>query len=404
MSEWNDASISGPIILADSGSDEWESSDSDTSGNSGTEDEEIHVVIVNVETAKENSEVVEKPKRPRKRQNNESKWQRRKRLRNSEISIRDLNVRLMYNLYKDFCSEKDVLPVTEDIYRLVINTEFNILFHAPNKDTCSNCDKYKFAKENLDDEAKLKILETEHEVHLRKVESARYSMKKDAEKSKTDSTSNAMTFDLQKALPFPKMTLSVVYYKMNMYVYNLECHEVSSDLGFMYVCDDTTALRGPQEISSCVIKHTESRASDVPHNSDTCTSQNRNWNLTLALMKLLQSDNNKIEIVDHKFIESLYKAPRTVTTMKKQDMYDILSYMPPIRHWYFNNLVTTEVDMLLMKKQDMCDILSYMPPIRHWYFNNLVTTEVDVVIEVGSLTDVEVVAADVAHGEEDVNP
>lgn len=60
-----------------------------------------------------------------------------------------------------------------------------------------------------------------HELHLRKAETARNSLRQDTEKSKKDSTYYVMTFDLEKALPFPILTTSVAYYKRNMYVYNL---------------------------------------------------------------------------------------------------------------------------------------------------------------------------------------
>lgn len=39
--------------------------------------------------------------------------------------------------------------------------------------------------------------------------------------------------DLEKAFPFLQITTSIAYYKRNMYVYNLFCHELSSCLGFM---------------------------------------------------------------------------------------------------------------------------------------------------------------------------
>lgn len=54
-----------------------------------------------------------------------------------------LNIREMYNLYKGFCSEQQLDSVKEPIYRRTFNTEFNLHFHAPHKDTCMKCDVYK---------------------------------------------------------------------------------------------------------------------------------------------------------------------------------------------------------------------------------------------------------------------
>lgn len=218
----------------------------------------------------------------------------------------DLNVRLMYNLYREYCKEENILPVEEPIYRRSFNNDFNLHFHVPRKDTCLKCDMHKMKMSTLEDENEKKILEIQHELHLRKAEAARTSMKLDTEKSKNDKLFYAFTFDLQKALPFPILTTSVAYYKRNVYLYNLGCHELSTDLGFMYTWDETIASRGSQEISSCVTKHITARASTSRHvtmYSDTCTGQNRNWKFELRLIKLIQSSDN-IDIIDHKFMVS----------------------------------------------------------------------------------------------------
>lgn len=78
------------------------------------------------------------------------------------------------------------------------------------------CDKYKIQMSTLEDAIERKNLEVQHELHLRKAEAARTSMKLDKEKSQKDKLYYAFTFDLQKALPFPKLTTSVAYYKRNM--------------------------------------------------------------------------------------------------------------------------------------------------------------------------------------------
>lgn len=82
---------------------------------------------------------------------------------------------------------------------------------------------------------------------------------------------------------------------------------MSSDIGFMYVWDETVASRGSQEVGSCVVKHLQTRASIAKHivlYSDPCTGQNRNMNFALMFMKLVVSDSNSIKIIDHKFMTS----------------------------------------------------------------------------------------------------
>ena len=71
-----------------------------------------------------------------------------------------------------------------------------------------------------------------------------------------------LSFDLEKALPFPKLSTSVAYYKRNLYVYNLGCHDLKTNEGYMYVWPKTQASRGSQEVSSCLSKHIKLYAKD----------------------------------------------------------------------------------------------------------------------------------------------
>lgn len=397
----------------------------------------------------------------------------------------DLNVTLLHKLYTEYCTENSIIPVSIDIYRRTFNNEYNLHFHAPRTDTCGKCDAYKIKKSTLTDEAEILSLETEHELHLRKAELARTSMKDDAEKAKTDPSFYSFTFDLEKALAFPKLTTSLAYYKRNMYVYNLGCHELKSGLGFMYGWDETVASRGSQEIISCVTKHINTRASEAEHivsYSDTCTGQNRNWNFFLSMLKLVLSDNNQIKTYDHKYMvsghsylpndadfglietssrgKSIYvpndwfsaivqsrkkkgfhftKMERTdflsattlsnaITKRKKnvagqplswlriqwircksdepftlfyketlnEDMpFSALNIMPSHKKGRPRLLKNIEQGYLYngprsvttIKKQDMCDLLPFIPPIHHDYFRNLHTPSDETFDDPGPLTD-----------------
>lgn len=41
-------------------------------------------------------------------------------------------------------------------------------------------------------------------------------------------------------------------------------------------------------------------------------------------------------------VEKLYTSKRPVSMLKKQDMLDLLAFIPPVYHGFFNNLKTTE--------------------------------------------------------------
>lgn len=167
----------------------------------------------------------------------------------------------MFSLYEEKCLAEGRAPQKEHYYRYIFNTKFNLHFFIPKKDTCKRCDIFKIKINNpeLTTEEKNKI-KCDHELHLRKAELARENMKKDTEESKVNTDTYTCTIDLQKALPFPVLTVSDAYYKRNLYCYNLGVHDLQKDTGYFYTWDETMAGRGSQEISSCVIKHLQIHA------------------------------------------------------------------------------------------------------------------------------------------------
>lgn len=219
-----------------------------------------------------------------------------------------LNIRLMYNLYKEQCLQENCNPVSEAIYRNIFHRDFNLHFHTPSKDTCVTCDLLKGKLDCVTDEQQRQDLKTQHELHLRKAEKARQNLTDDRalciiEKGKV----YGFTFDLEKALPYPTLTCSIAYYKRNMYVYNLGIHELGEEENsFMYVWDETTASRGAQEIGSCIRKHILEKArrtSRIIAFSDACGGQNRNYKQCLFWLKLL-ADSDTLQKIDHKFMVS----------------------------------------------------------------------------------------------------
>lgn len=219
-----------------------------------------------------------------------------------------LNIRKMYSLYAEKCQEEQKSPVKEHFYRYVFNTKFNLHFYIPKKDTCKKCDTFKIKISNPElSRDELSQLNIDHELHLRKAELARECMKTDAENVKKNPDSYVCSIDLQKALPFPVLSASDAYYKRNMYCYNFGVHNLETEAGVFYFWDETIASRGSQEVSSCVIKHLKLHAPNKKHviiYSDTCTGQNRNIKMALALIRFLQSNETDIEVIDQKFLVS----------------------------------------------------------------------------------------------------
>lgn len=216
-----------------------------------------------------------------------------------------LNVRKMYNIYVDECNSKNTNPVSETVYRNIFS-EQNLYFHAPSKDTCQRCDKFQLQIQCAEEPQKLAI-KNEHELHLRKADSARQAMNDDTKLAAQNNSYGVISFDLQKALPFPTLKTSVAYYKRNLYCYNLGVHNLVNEKAVMHIWDETVASRGSQEIASCLsdyLKHEMTEKTHIIAYSDTCTGQNRNIKLALTWMKIVAESDNNISVIDHKFLVS----------------------------------------------------------------------------------------------------
>ena len=146
-----------------------------------------------------------------------------------------------------------------------------------------------------------------HNSHLNSTEQARKILSDDIQRAKDNpSEYYGFTFDLQKALAYPKLSVSVACYKRNMFVYNLRFHNFHNENAKMYVWDETIASSGSQEIASCILKHIQDITTQkhVMAYSDACTGQNRNINIALIWLKIVQPSDNNVETVDHKFMVS----------------------------------------------------------------------------------------------------
>ncbi|PSN54975.1 hypothetical protein C0J52_02354 [Blattella germanica] len=252
----------------------------------------------------------------------------------------DLTIKKMYNMYVLQCQAENKQPVKEKMYYHVFSTNYNLHFKQPAKDTCQYCDVLQMKISCAQPDEK-KHFEHEKELHLRKAQKARDSLKADQELAKNNDETYIFTFDLQKALPFPKLSTSVAYYKRNLYVYNFGCHAFNDNQGHMYVWPETEGSRGSQEVAACLKKHIVLNANTHKHitmYSDSCTGQNRNSKTVLSMAKLVQSACIKAEIIDLKFLVSGHsylpndsdfgvvenKGRKTTNIFRPDDWYDVI--------------------------------------------------------------------------------
>uniref|UniRef100_A0A8D8AUY7 (northern house mosquito) hypothetical protein n=1 Tax=Culex pipiens TaxID=7175 RepID=A0A8D8AUY7_CULPI len=200
----------------------------------------------------------------------------------------DLRISKMYDLYKAKCAKEERLVVHYNTYRSIFKT-FNLGFKKPKNDLCNQCCKYKIAiksAEGTEEEEQLKNARIDHQAAAEHVYDAK---KEDVAKAKADETICTATFDLQKCLATPHLLCGTVFYKRQLYTYNLTVfYTVKGKNNVVcYIWDETVARRGSQEIGSCLLKFLhmlnakEPQVKEVIFYSDRCSGQNHNFALCM---------------------------------------------------------------------------------------------------------------------------
>lgn len=246
----------------------------------------------------------------------------------------DLNLTLIYSEYKKKIEE----PVSKYIFEKIFNESFNLSFHAPITDSCKRCDNFKIkidACENNEHSKKNDFI-IEKELHLRKAESAMENMKLDIQNAKQNNDTTVIIFDLMKTLPTPVISTGICYYKRQLWTYCLGIHNAGTDDVFMYVWDESTASRGPQEIGSCLLKFIKEHVhtKKLIMYSDQCGGQNRNIKIAALCMFIVASPLYSVEQIDHKFTvsgHSYSSCDRAFGLVEKQKRYFPNIYIP--EHW-----------------------------------------------------------------------
>lgn len=213
----------------------------------------------------------------------------------------------MYNMYIEECQSSNKNPISNFKFCDILNTKFSHLsFHPPQKDTCAICDEYKNQARSSSgtEQGQAKVL---HELHLKKVEAIEKMKKNDIEEAKSSQgTKQVVVFDLQKTLPTPVLSTGEVYYKRQMWTYNLGIHDEVSNIGHMFVWPENVASRGAQEVSSCLLHFISNvlppTSKVMTLYSDSCGGQNRNIKTVLFLSHVLQTHPNLDEINQKFFI------------------------------------------------------------------------------------------------------
>lgn len=231
----------------------------------------------------------------------ESHYSRIKNLNRKYLSP-NLNLKMMYNLYKNDSSS----PVSFYIFQEVFNKQFNLHFHAPISDSCKKCDTFNMKLKFSNDNEEKAVLENERELHQRKADSAREGLQLDGIRAKENDNITCIAFDLMKTLATPVLSTGICYYKRQLWTYCFGVHNLGNNDVIMYVWDESIASRGPQEVGSCILHYIKNYVTSqkLIMYSDQCGGQNRNIKMAVLCNYIVASPSFTVNEIDHKFLVS----------------------------------------------------------------------------------------------------
>ncbi|XP_033211160.1 uncharacterized protein LOC117169111 [Belonocnema kinseyi] len=167
------------------------------------------------------------------------------------------------------------------MFRHIFNTCFNLSFKPQHSDTCKTCDNFQCILKgtSVSEDIKEETLRKKEE-HSNLVERVNAEFKEDVRRATEREDAMVLTFDLQKTLPTPIHSSNIVYYKRQLWTFNLCIYDEVSKTAYMYVWKESIASRGDLEIGSCLLRHLQENLnpniSTMKLYSDSCGGQNKN--------------------------------------------------------------------------------------------------------------------------------
>ncbi|KAI4463202.1 dna-directed rna polymerases i ii and iii subunit rpabc2 [Holotrichia oblita] len=152
----------------------------------------------------------------------------------------DFNITIMYTMYKEDCTEKNLAYVSSSMYRKIFCEEYNLDFYRPRKDQCRLCMCY-----NIPSSIKTETIEADHHAHLAAKDRARQEKRVDKKLAETSNRNTlCCNFDLPQVLMVPNdPTNNALFYKQRLKSFNFTIYNVVSKQGDCYMWSEVEGKR-----------------------------------------------------------------------------------------------------------------------------------------------------------------
>lgn len=239
----------------------------------------------------------------------------------------DLNIKKMHRLFQEL---NPGMTLSYQTYREIFRRDFNISFGYPRSDTCSQCDELAGkVKAAANDDTKLKALQLEKELHLRRANTFYVRKRKARLRAGNEKNFEAIAMDYQKNISLPNITTNDVYYKRQLSMFSFNIHVLSNADSYFYTYPEYMAKKGSDEVSSFlfhfIMNYLPAEVEHLHIFCDGAGGQNKNYTVirfihyVVSVVKRLKSIRITYPVRGHSYLEC-DKNMGLVNTKKRMEL------------------------------------------------------------------------------------
>ena len=166
-----------------------------------------------------------------------------------------------------------------------------------------------------------------------------------------------LCIDLAQTRPIPKLVTNMAFYSRKVNAYNCGIHDLNTGKGHMFMWPENVAKRGSNEVASCLYKYIETyvnpKIKELVIFSDNCAGQNKNLNITLACLRLIQKKRfSKIThifmVAGHSYMDCDRDFGHISRKLKGQELFGFNEYVKHVKE----AKMTKKFEVYEMKKSD----------------------------------------------------